>query len=216
MRTHSKLTLFLAFMAAFVLFACNLPTADNSAQGDVMFTQAAETLAVYLTQTQQAILLTPQPSATSTAFFPTATATKTPDPTKTPVPEVQICDWAQYIKDVTVPDGTVFTPGAEFTKTWRIRNIGTCTWNSYYDLVFDDGDGMNGDASVPIDEVIKRKRNPISAGSFIGVRKRTKESAPSRPRPSGIEVCITRNIKVMEGPPIRKVRWTPAPMCLEP
>lgn len=155
MRMHSKPILFLAFLASFVLFACNLPTAGNTAHGDVMFTQAAETLAVYLTQTQEAGLLTPQPTLTSTPFFPTETATTTPTDTKTPAaPEVNICDWAQYIKDVTVPDGTGFTPGAEFTKTWRLRNIGTCTWNSYYDLVFDEGDGMNGDASVPIDEVV--------------------------------------------------------------
>jgi len=38
------------------------------------------------------------------------------------------CDRAQFISDVTVPDGTTFAPGATFTKTWRLKNSGTCTW----------------------------------------------------------------------------------------
>ena len=33
-------------------------------------------------------------------------------------------DWAGFIADVTVPDGTAFSPGATFTKTWRLKNIG--------------------------------------------------------------------------------------------
>jgi len=38
----------------------------------------------------------------------------------------QTCsDWAQFIADVTEPDGTRYDPGATFTKTWRLRNIGT-------------------------------------------------------------------------------------------
>jgi hypothetical protein len=34
------------------------------------------------------------------------------------------------------------TPGQVFTKTWRLKNIGTCSWNSSYMLVFDHGDGL--------------------------------------------------------------------------
>jgi hypothetical protein len=44
---------------------------------------------------------------------------------------------------VTIPDGTIFAPGTAFTKTWRLRNTGTCTWTGYA-LVFDNGDAMNG------------------------------------------------------------------------
>ena len=43
----------------------------------------------------------------------------------------QTCtDRAQFVADVTVPDGTRYDPGATFTKTWRLRNIGTCTWTT--------------------------------------------------------------------------------------
>jgi hypothetical protein len=44
--------------------------------------------------------------------------------------------------DVTVPDNTVMAPGQAFTKTWRLTNVGTCAWNSSYQLVFDHGDTM--------------------------------------------------------------------------
>ena len=53
---------------------------------------------------------------------------------------------ATFIKDVTVPDDTVFGPGATFKKTWRLKNVGTCPWTSGYDLVFVSGDDMSGAA----------------------------------------------------------------------
>ncbi|MHC5954166.1 NBR1-Ig-like domain-containing protein, partial [Streptococcus pyogenes] len=75
---------------------------------------------------------------TSTPFVaPTATAT---------------CDLAQFIKDVTIPDGTNFNPGDTFTKTWRLRNIGTCAWSGY-SLIFDSGDSMNGISPVTLGTV---------------------------------------------------------------
>jgi hypothetical protein len=50
----------------------------------------------------------------------------------------------QFITDVTIPDGTVMTPGQTFTKTWRLRNAGTCTWTTSYATVFSSGNSMNG------------------------------------------------------------------------
>jgi hypothetical protein len=38
--------------------------------------------------------------------------------------------------------------GEQFTKTWRLRNDGTCSWNSSYAIVFDHGDAMGGPASA--------------------------------------------------------------------
>jgi hypothetical protein len=71
-----------------------------------------------------------------------------PEVTVEPAPEIEVCtDRAEFIADVTVPDGSDFTPGQAFVKTWRLRNAGTCTWTSSYDLVFDHGDAMGGPAS---------------------------------------------------------------------
>jgi len=91
--------------------------------------------------------ITSTPTATGTPPSPTPTVTGTP-PTATSTPPQSTCDKAQFIADVTVPDGAIYAPGATFTKTWRLRNIGSCTWNSSYTLVFSNGEQMGGAASV--------------------------------------------------------------------
>jgi uncharacterized protein YkwD len=50
---------------------------------------------------------------------------------------------------VTIPDDTFFEQGVPFTKTWRFRNNGTCTWTTDYKLVFYSGDIMSGPLSQP-------------------------------------------------------------------
>jgi hypothetical protein len=68
----------------------------------------------------------------------------------TPQKPVTYCDWATFAKDVSVPDGTVFTPGTQFTKTWRLQNIGTCSWTSSYSLVFSNGNNMGGASATAV------------------------------------------------------------------
>src|SRR5512141_2598891 len=58
------------------------------------------------------------------------------------------CDAAQFVSDVTVPDGTKYDPGTAFKKTWRLKNIGTCTWSTSSSLVFDSGERMGASASI--------------------------------------------------------------------
>ncbi len=48
--------------------------------------------------------------------------------TVTPVPQ----DCAAFVTDVTIPDGTQFTPGASFQKIWRLKNCGNTTWGNGY------------------------------------------------------------------------------------
>ena len=53
-----------------------------------------------------------------------------------PEPQNNKCvNSAEFIDDVTVPDGTVLSPGEHFRKVWRLRNTGTCTWNRSYKVV---------------------------------------------------------------------------------
>ena len=49
--------------------------------------------------------------------------------------------------DVTVPDNTEFASGASFSKTWRLRNDGTCTWSVGY-------------AFAPIDTPVQYRDKP--------------------------------------------------------
>ena len=56
--------------------------------------------------------------------------------------EFSVCaDGMVFVADVTVPDGTAFSPDEGFVKTWRVRNTGTCDWASYR-VVFVEGDSM--------------------------------------------------------------------------
>ncbi|HHS97476.1 MAG TPA: hypothetical protein ENK08_06195, partial [Chloroflexi bacterium] len=75
-------------------------------------------------------------------------------PTPTPAPDITTqggCTLnAAFVADVTVPDNTEFPSGTAFTKTWRLRNTGTCTWEAGTLLVFVSGDAMGGPASVPV------------------------------------------------------------------
>ncbi|MGC9520855.1 MAG: NBR1-Ig-like domain-containing protein [Anaerolineae bacterium] len=57
---------------------------------------------------------------------------------------------AEFVADVTVPDGTVIEPGATFLKAWRVRNSGTCRWVEGYVLRFVDGAEMAGPATVSV------------------------------------------------------------------
>ena len=105
--------------------------------------------------TQVAATVLAQVSKTAAAYTPPAT--NTPEATATPqvtsTPEVTAsptspaaCDFAKYVSDVTIPDGTQMTPGQKFVKTWQIKNTGTCTWSKSYTLVYGYGEKMSGQA----------------------------------------------------------------------
>jgi len=56
----------------------------------------------------------------------------------------QTCtDLAEFISDVTVPDNSVIASNTAFTKTWRLKNTGTCTWNSNYLVAYISGATMS-------------------------------------------------------------------------
>lgn len=86
-------------------------------------------------------------------------------------------DEATFVADVTVADGTVYSSGESFTKTWRLFNDGTCTWGPGYGLVFVDGDRMEAPESVPIQSEVAPGETidlsvamvaPAAAGDYQG------------------------------------------------
>jgi hypothetical protein len=44
-----------------------------------------------------------------------------------------------FLQDLTIPDGTIVTPGANFEKSWQVRNDGSCNWIRGYTLELEDG-----------------------------------------------------------------------------
>jgi uncharacterized protein YkwD len=59
-------------------------------------------------------------------------------------------DGALFVEDVSIPDGVDLGPQQAFTKTWRLRNTGSCTWDADYRLVFTSGDQLGGPDSIPL------------------------------------------------------------------
>ena len=71
-----------------------------------------------------------------------------------PVAPVSTCNSSAFVADVTVPDDTVFNPGDDFDKTWRIQNTGTCSWDEGYNLVFVSGDRSLDPTSAAVTDVV--------------------------------------------------------------
>lgn len=175
------LTVLMAF--AIIVTACNLPgrSEPEAPQGDQIATSAALTVEARMTARPPSVTQ-PAPEPTNTQPPPLATPTRTTVPTNTTVPSPTTteapCDRAVFVTDVTIPDGTDFAPGDTFTKTWRVRNTGSCVWTSGYSLVFDQGDAMGGPASVQLTsgvvntgetvDVSVNLTAPSSAGTYRG------------------------------------------------
>ncbi len=156
--------LFWTVLAALSLLgACNMPGRSQPTErpAGVIYTAAAETLAAQFTQVSQ-----PQaslPAGTQIASTLAATTQVpgqggTQEPANTTAPGTTIaatatpvpCDAVKFVKDVTYPDDSEVAPGAAFVKTWRLQNVGSCTWNSNYTIVPTGGDLMGAPSSVLI------------------------------------------------------------------
>jgi hypothetical protein len=130
---------------ALIFSACNLPSgqpAPATEDPNAIFTAAAQTVEANLTQSAAVNPPTVPVLPTNTGPAPTAQEPPTntvPAPTAT-----QSCDIADFVADITVPDGTQFSPGENFTKTWRLKNVGTCSWTTSYAVVFHSGEQMDG------------------------------------------------------------------------
>jgi len=158
-------SLFILLALAVVLSACNLPRGTPTlSEMDVIATQAAETVVAQLTEisrppatagpgTPTSAFATPLPTFTppSSTLLPTFPSNQLPSstpPSSTQAPTQ--CDEAKFGADVSVPDNTTFAPGTAFTKTWRIRNVGSCTWTTSYAIVFAGGDKMGAPDILPM------------------------------------------------------------------
>jgi hypothetical protein len=161
---NAKLTWSIMAFILLGLAACGggTPTTDPS----LAYTQIWKTVSE--AQTQTALAVSPTPSVTDTPVSsPTPQASNTPlitntllpgVPTATPIKvstlagtQSAACDNANFVGDVTIPDGTEIPAGTSFVKTWRFKNLGPCTWTTSYHLVYSyvSDTGKNGVFSPP-------------------------------------------------------------------
>lgn len=74
-----------------------------------------------------------------------------------PLPETNAADCTnkiEFVQDLNIPDDTAFTPGAEFTKRWQLRNSGTCIWTKEYSVVFVGGDAMSAQEVITLTKAV--------------------------------------------------------------
>jgi polar amino acid transport system substrate-binding protein len=79
-------------------------------------------------------------------------------------------DGMKFVSDVTYPDNNMTTPakmnpGQSFVKTWRVQNIGTCTWTTAYKLTYAYGNvpaaQMNGQPAMI--------QSPVAPGQTVDI-----------------------------------------------
>jgi len=144
MRKQTLYITSILILAMLLLSACGgtaeaetTPTVDNAS---IIATSIAQTMQA-MTETQAA-QVTPTLASTSTPMaLPSITVPAAGLPTST-VQTVSLptnCLIAGLVSE-TIPDGTIVAKGSTFTKTWSIRNGGTCTWSTGYKMVFESGD----------------------------------------------------------------------------
>jgi hypothetical protein len=148
------------------------PTVDPIA----IMTQVAKTVQAEVTKMAA---LTPSPTA---PLPPTATLPPVPTqappavpttPARQPTLPASSPDNAKWIADVTVIDDTVFWKNEKFTKTWKIENTGTTTWDTTYKLVYVDGPVLGETLIVSITSPVKPKNQieisvPMKAPTTLG------------------------------------------------
>ncbi len=163
---------------ALILSACGpsvqtpMPTATMSFEQ--LSTSVAQTVIAQITASAPTITNTPTMTDTP-AFSPTSS---TPVPTNTvPRPTATGCAQMTFVSDVTIPDGTQLPVGQSFTKTWRVKNSGTCVWTTAFRLSYSYGEVMGGQslalpAAVAIGETVDLSVNlkvPNKTGQLTGV-----------------------------------------------
>jgi hypothetical protein len=138
-------------IGALLLSACGATpvelTPTVTINPDEIRTQAVGTFAADLTLTAFAAPTdTPAPTVTPLATF-TAGATTTGGLAINTAPAAgatSSCYGLAFVSDVTIPDNTPVTAGQSFTKTWKVRNAGSCAWDAGFKFGFTGGEQMGG------------------------------------------------------------------------
>ena len=146
-----------------------VPPATAAATPDVSRApEATATVKEIATATETPTMLSATP--TGTPVPPTATPTLVPTDvpptavpaTSTPMPSPTCIYAMAFVRDVTVPDGTRFEPGASFVKKWEIRNAGTCPWEAGASLTHAGGEPMGSAGPVVLPQVRPNETAQVS------------------------------------------------------
>lgn len=144
----SKSFAFLSIALAIVLSACQTPPAP------------ATPTAVPSSPTTAP---TPAPTTAPGGAPATPTTAAPASPTTAPTGTAACTDSASFVADVTISDYSHFSPRETFTKTWRVKNTGTCTWTAEYKAIYASGSNLGAPLSIPLSETAPGATLDISA-----------------------------------------------------
>jgi len=148
-RVHVFVGLIALFLVMVTISACN--GGNEPAVQDQVATYAAQTLQAF--QVQQTLSAYESQATQTVNATPTPAATATAKPTEEP--EQANCNQADFVKDLSLSDWTTVSTGEAITKGWRLKNVGSCTWTTDYDLVFVDGKSMGAATRIGLNETVK-------------------------------------------------------------
>jgi hypothetical protein len=148
MKTQTILLSAFLMILSLLVSACggSEPETTPTLSADAIQTLAIATFSSALTQTA---LVVPTNTSAPTSTLAIVSSSPTlgsfaPVGTSAGSNPTAACYRMSYVSDVTIPDNTPMTPGQTFTKTWRVRNSGSCAWDAGFKFAFTGGDNMNG------------------------------------------------------------------------
>lgn len=150
----------LSLLLSILTSACNLSNADATPTFSVELAQTLAVATFSSGQTQTAIAMptntstsTHTPSPTSSITLAVTNTLGAPPASGVVIQPTASCYSMAFVSDVTIPDNTNMKPGQKFTKTWRVRNNGTCAWEAGFKFNFIGGNALGG-ATLTLDKAV--------------------------------------------------------------
>ena len=181
------------------------------------------------------VVATQTASPLATVFSPQISTTPIPSPKITPSigPVTQtstpmsLCDQAGAGNpiDITIPDDTVVAAGQSFIKTWKLVNVGTCTWTTAYAATFFYGDRMGAPEAVPLKGYISPSQTveisvemvaPQSSGTYQGNWKLANPAGelfgigPNGNNSFWVRIVVAQNQTILTSTPTQSVTSNPS------
>jgi len=149
-----------SLLLSLLMSACGSKDAEATPTLSVELIQTLAVITFSVGQTQTAMSMpssTPTPTATasptSTSTLAVTSTSGTPRASGAGVAPTTSCYSMAFVADVSIPDNTTMRPGQTFTKTWHVRNNGTCAWESGFKFNFIGGEAMGG-ATLTLDKAV--------------------------------------------------------------
>lgn len=104
--------------------------------------------------TAQNQLQASQEPAALTALPSLTPISQTLTPSIDPLYANALCNLAEFIQDLTIPDDAIIAPGQEFVKIWQLKNIGSCVWTTGYAAVLVWGNEFGTHSPIPLERAV--------------------------------------------------------------